>query len=355
MFSNMPSNIAPPSEATVLLHESFSRRKLPANFSADDLVLFSHELEKLIPETTLMELQDVRVSSDGILFKRNHILPESFAFPFNMKQWRRRSVLKFFVNNYAFRRSRRVEQDVLWIVDDWSNGYFHWLADALTRLYVMRDRLEDFVLLLPWDYETRDFVQSSLRPFGLKAVEFIARDEVLRCRRLFMPTHTAPSGHYNQETIRGVRDLMLQAYGDREYRGDGERIYISRGRAPKRRIVNEDEVVEVLAEFGFQTIYAEDLSFAEQVRICSRARYLVSNHGAGLTNMLFMPAGGNLLELRHHTDCINNCYFTLSSALNLNYFYQTCQSGVDDRDPHSADLIVDATALRANLGLMLKS
>jgi len=351
----MPSNTSPQNESTVLLRESLSRRKLPVNFRFDDLALFSHELERVIPETGLLELNDVRVSSDGILFRRHKMLPESFAFPSNMELWRRRSLLKFFVSNYVLRRSREVDRDILWITDDWSNGYFHWLTDALTRLYVMRDRLDDFVLLLPWDYQARDFVKSSLQCFGVKAVEFIGQDEVLRCRKVFMPTHTAPSGHYNEETIRGVRRLLLQAYGDVGLRGAGERIYISRSRARKRRILNEEAVLDILAEFDFQTIYAEDLSFEQQVKICSRARYLVSNHGAGLTNMLFMPPGAAVLELRHHTDCINNCYFTLSSALDLNYFYQMCQSANNDQDPHAADLVVDPKALKANLSLQLKA
>jgi capsular polysaccharide biosynthesis protein len=170
-----------------------------------------------------------------------------------------------------------------------------------------------------------------------------------------MPTHTAPSGHYNEELIRGVRALLLNCHGHADPGGEGERIYISRGRAPKRRILNEDAVRELMEQFGFKTIYAEDHSFADQVRICSRARYLVSNHGAGLTNMLFMPVGSSVLELRHHTDAINNCYFTLSSALNLNYFYQTCQSGAAGQDPHAADLMVDLTVLEGNLNLLTGS
>lgn len=351
----MRSHTSPQKQSTLLLWQTLSRRKLPVNFKPDDQALFSHELEKLIPPTTLLELNDVRVSADGILFRHHKMLPESFAFPSNMEQWRRRSLLKFFVSNYVLRRLRKVDRDILWITDDWSNGYFHWLTDALTRLYVMRDRLDDFVLLLPWDYEARDFVQSSLQCFDVTAVEFIGQDEVRRCRKVFMPTHTAPSGHYNEEIIRGVRSLLLQAYGDAAYRGEGERIYISRGRARKRRIINEEALIDVLAEFRFQTIYAEDLSFEQQVKICSRARYLVSNHGAGLTNMLFMPQGASVLELRHHTDCINNCYFTLSSALDLNYFYQTCQSGNSDQYPHAADLVVDPKALKANLSLLLRT
>lgn len=349
---NMQSQPSPQNETTVLLPESISRRRLPLNFNPKDTAVFDHELERVIPPTTLLEFNDVRVSSDGFLFQHYRILPESFAFPANMELWRSRSVLKFFVENYVLRRSREVDSDILWITDDWSNGYFHWLTDVLTRLYVMRDRLDEFLLLLPWDYAARDFVQSSLRCFGLKNVEFIGRTEVARCRKLFLPTHTAPSGHYNEEIIRGVRRLLLQKASDAGSPGKGERIYISRGRARKRRILNEEAVLKVLAEFDFQTIYAEELSFDQQVKICSRARYLVSNHGAGLTNMLFMPEDGAVLELRHQTDRINNCYFTLSSALGLNYFYQTCRGR--ETDPHFADLFVDTEKLRENLKLLLE-
>ena len=37
----------------------------------------------------------------------------------------------------------------LWITDYWSTGYFHWLTDVLTRLFVVRDRLSDLLLVLP--------------------------------------------------------------------------------------------------------------------------------------------------------------------------------------------------------------
>jgi hypothetical protein len=353
----MNANFSTPSIAGLLCSESIARRKLPVNFNQDDLGFFNHELEKVIPETKLLQFNNVGVSSDGLLFNGWRILPESFAFSANMQEWKRRSVLKFFFNNRVLRRWRSIDYDVLWITDDWSNGYFHWLTDVLTRLYVMRERLDELVLLLPGSYQSLDFIHASLKAFGVKAVEFIGKNEALRCRRLFLPTHTAPSGHYNEEIIRGVRGLLLQALG--EVGGAeaeaGERIYISRGRSRKRKIGNEEEVIQLLGEYGFQTLYAEDLSFEQQVKIFSRSRYLISNHGAGLTNMLFMPRGSSVLELRHHTDAINNCYFTLSSALELNYFYQKCQADNSHQDPHLANLVVDLARMKVNLDLLVSS
>lgn len=339
---------------TLLLPQTISKRRLPVNFDASDLPLFSHELEQAIPATQLLELDDVRVSADGILFKGRQMLPESFAFPSNRELWHRRSLVKFFATNYLLRRTRNVEEPILWITDDWSNGYFHWLTDVLSRLYVVRDRLPEFLLALPWDFAERDFVKASLECFGVKSVKFIGKDEVWFCRKLVMPTHTAPSGHYNEETIRAVRRHLLQCFGAAPAQ-TYSRVYVSRGRARKRRILNEELVSEVLREFGFETIYAEDHSFAEQVRLCSQARYLVTNHGAGLTNMLFMPQGSGVLELRHQADAINNCYFTLASALDLNYFYQNCRSDNSNEDPHLADLVVDLETLRKNLRWLVAS
>lgn len=342
-----------PSAVGVLRPRRVSRRRLPVNFRQDDLPLFGHDLELVIPPAELLELRGVRVSSDGFLYRGLKILPESFAFPFLYDNWKRRSVLKFFVTNYLLRRRRNVEGRAAWITDDWGGGYFHWLADSLTRLYTIREEARGMTLLLPHAHASLGFVRPSLAPFRLRDVRFIAPDETLVCERLVVPMHTAPSGHYDEQVLGGVRRLLLEAYGAPPGAAGGERLYISRGRATKRRIANEEEVVRVVRGFGFRVVYAEDHTFEEQVGMASSARFFVSNHGAGLTNMLFVRDGGRVLELRHQTDKVNNCYFTMASALGLEYFYQTCPSDDPAADPHYANLRVDPDALADNLRLML--
>ena len=341
---------ATPEVLETLSLETLAKRKLPVNFNEAHLPLFERELQRAIPPSRLLKFKNIRVSSEGLLFKGASILPESFAFPHHLEEWKLRSLVKFLAKNYVLRGCRTIDADVLWITDYWSNGYFHWLADALTRLYVVRDRVGELLLLLPTDFEELAYVTASLRAFGVPNVEFIAPGEVVECRSLLMPTHTAPSGHYNEEIIRGVREVLLSEYGDSD---QDRRIYISRRNARKRRIINEDELAQSLSKFGFETIDSEQLWFRDQVQICSSARCIVSNHGAGLTNMLFMRDGGNVLELRHQADDINNCYFTLASALNLNYFYQTCRPTDVGPDPHTADLIVDPEEFEKNLAQLL--
>lgn len=344
-----------PSAVGVLRPRKVARRSLPVNFQSEDMPLFGHELERTLPQADLLEMRGVRISPDGLLYKGFKILPESFAFPFLLDRWKKRSFVKFFVKNYLSRRTHKIEGRAAWITDDWGGGYFHWLADSLTRLYTIREEARELTLLLPHMHASLGFVRPSLVPFGVRDVRFLAPNETLLCERLVVPMHTAPSGHYDEEILCGVRKLLLETYGARSQDGEGERLYISRGRAPKRHIVNEPEVLRVLEEFGFRIVYAEEHTFEEQVEIASRARFFVSNHGAGLTNMLFVPEGGRVLELRHQTDKVNNCYFTMASALGLEYFYQTCPSDNPSEDPHTADLRVDADALARNIRLMLGS
>jgi hypothetical protein len=346
----------PRATAPVIREGGVSMRTLPANFRTRDATLFERELERVIPPVRLLELRGVHVSHEGILFKQGRILPESFSSPYTLRYFlsRRRSVLKFLATNRLFRRRKKFDARALWITDDWSNGYFHWLADALPRLFAVRELARTLTLLLPGEYERLEFVQSSLKLFELGGVEYVRAGEVFNCERLLMPTHMAPSGNYNEGVLHEMRAFILATYGLRDDANAQRKVYISRARAAKRKIVNEEEVAGLLSEFGFEVFQFEDYGFEEQVRLASEAKYLISNHGAGLTNMLFMPERGNILELRREGERERNWFFNLANASRLNYYYQTCAPEHTDDDPHTANLLVDTECLRENLSLMLR-
>ncbi|HEX8282541.1 MAG TPA: glycosyltransferase family 61 protein [Pyrinomonadaceae bacterium] len=344
--------LTPREGAPVIREGGRFARAAPANLRAGDEELFAHERVCEIPPTRLLELRDVSATPEGMLFKGASILPESFSSPVIMRHFlgRPQSVAKFFAKNRLLRRRRRITGPRLWITDDWSGGYFHWLADALPRLYAAREAARETTLLLPHGYERLGFVTSSLKLFSLRGVEYVGADEVCVCERLLMPTHTAPSGHYNEPLVRELRDLILDACGAAETKADA-RLYVSRGRAPKRKLTNEPEVARVVEEFGFRVVHFEEHTFEEQVRLTASARHLVSNHGAGLTNILFMRGGGGVLELRREGERERNWFYNLASAARLRYHYQLCAPA--DGDAHAGDLTADTGLLRDNLALML--
>ena len=168
-----------------------------------------------------------------------------------------------------------------------------------------------------------------------------------------MPTRTAISGNYNENVIRGLRSLYADYYENACSDHSCNKVYISRGKAQIRKIANEEECAAILAEYDFKTIYFEDHTFEQQIAIALDAKYMVANHGGGLTNILFMKSGSSVLELRQNGDSHNNCYFSLASALNLKYHYQLCHSENPDEDAHTANLIVDCRRLRKNIEQIL--
>lgn len=335
----------------ILQQETISIRTLPVNLKEGDIELFGHELQRKIPATIAIYLHSVIVDSNGVLLQNNKVLSESFPFPHDARIWLgRKARIGLLIKHLLSRQHNQISQHVVWITDTWSNAYFHWITDALPRLLSIRDKVTEPLIMLPAELQKEEFIIPSLRPFGYPHLFAL---ENYKCKDFKMPSHTAPTGNYNEELINGLRSLYAEYYGAVSGEKNDDRIYVSRCNAKKRRIFNEEEVMAVIRRFGFSITCFEDYSFEQQVRIMLDTRYLIGNHGAGLTNMLFMKAGGSILELRREGDSHNNCFFALASALSLKYFYQTCNSRDCEESAYSADLIVDCKRLSANIEQML--
>jgi capsular polysaccharide biosynthesis protein len=250
-----------------------------------------------------------------------------------------------------------MDDPAVWITDNWSCGYYHWFCDALPRLEILRRQfpLSELTLLLPSKFRSQPYVLESLQAFGLKRVHLLHRFERMRCRELWFPSHVSITGFHDSSVMQSLRATFRQHHaalsGGRTQ--VHPRLYISRRLATRRCIANEHEILPVLADYGFQTIVAEQLSWREQLRLAAEARYLVSNHGAGLTNMLMMPAGSSVLEIREQQDAALNCYLNLASALRLNYYYLLASRDNVKESVHFADLIVDPYRLESALRQML--
>jgi hypothetical protein len=67
---------------------------------------------------------------------------------------------------------------------------------------------------------------------------------------------------------------------------------------------------------------------------------LLSIHGAGLTHMLWMKLGSKVLEIRVKNNINDNCYFTLTSDLNHNYYYFIAKTN-PKKTYHQSDLLIN--------------
>lgn len=166
-----------------------------------------------------------------------------------------------------------------------------------------------------------------------------------------MPEHLAPTGNYNEQVVRELRKYYHSHYNIEKK--NNELIYISRQKAKKRKIVNEELLFPILSKHNFKIIEFEGKTFQELIFIAANAKVMISIHGAGLSNMLFMFQGAKILEIRKKGDKRNLCYFALSSALKLDYYYLFAEPVNPNEDFHTADLLVDPYEFEETIKFML--
>ena len=201
--------------------------------------------------------------------------------------------------------------------------------------------------MLSEELATCAYVRGSLELLGEHDLVTYRPEEHVLVRSLWVPQHLARTGNFNDPVL---RDLQKRFEDPLSTDADG-RVFVSRSKAPTRRILNDTEVVAIMRDHGVAVVHMEDLTFEEQVALMRRTRTLIGTHGAGLTNMLFMPPGGQILEIRAAGDAHNNCYFTMASALDHTYRYVLGEA--NHPLTQLADLHVDPEALDAAMRIML--
>ena len=248
--------------------------------------------------------------------------------------------------NHLVKRPKERYDSAVWITDSLSRNYFHWITEAVPRLYVARDYYGALPpLLLPDWAERRQFVLQSLSQFNISNIKILRSKG--HCNSLLVPWLGDKASVPNRELMNRVREFYLTRINSHTSSSYPDRIYVSRARAGRRGIANETAVVETLRKARFEIVYFEEHPFEEQVRIASNARVLVSPHGAGLANLLFMSPGSSVLEIRRRNSR-HFMYFNLAVSQGINYYYQNCGVCGVDHD-HAADLVVDCDMLERNI------
>jgi capsular polysaccharide biosynthesis protein len=193
--------------------------------------------------------------------------------------------------------------------------YYHWMFDVLPRLQVLMTSGVAYERLIVNGVTA--FQRESLDRLGIRhlAVE-PSIDGQLVPDVLVLPSLAAPMHAMTLEACTFLRDTFLPSgpspTADRL-------IYVSRGDALTRRVVNEPELIATLERFGFSVVSLAGLSVVDQAALFARARMVIGPHGAGFTNLVFAQRGrARLLELfssGYHCGCFSH----LCSVMGLAY------------------------------------
>jgi hypothetical protein len=298
-------------------------RNYPENLKQEDVDYFKKEIEKEIPASFLLYFHSAFVTDQGIIVKKRGIFKDYIINYADFKKYYWRYYFRMFFK--LKRDNLNKKNKYLLLFDNYSgpDGYAHWILDTLPRIFAIKDILSQYVVILP-NYSKMGFRRDSLDLFPIREKIYIEKDHYVKVENLYFPSFIAPTGNYHIGNITSLRKwIWNELSGNLNYK-IGEKIYISRKKTGRRIIINETEIENLLIQKGFKTVYLEEYTFYEQISILYNTRFLISIHGAGLTNIIFMQPGSSLLELRLKGDFNNNMFFSLANAMDIRYFYLLC-------------------------------
>ena len=204
----------------------------------------------------------------------------------------------------------------------WAGSFYHWMVDQLPRLALLDRAHMDLAsfdhVLLP--EANGPFLLETLSLFSeLKAHRHTLDDAAhFECDELVCPSFPHRVGEADPWGPIFVTKHILGH--DRAEIGN-RRFLISRSRAPRRRLKNEEDLWQnVLAHLGFERLYLEEHSVQEQAQLIAVAAFIVAPHGAGLTNLIFAPKHCCIIELLN-SNYPATCFWHLSDELGLDYRY----------------------------------
>ena len=270
---------------------------LPINIDEKTLPFFEPYLSFEIAPFKVKSLENILVTYSGLAIGENGLIKESH----HDYQYEKENCLNeasCYYNDAIDNPDENLiildnENTYLLIHHPWYN-YYHWICEAILRLWIVRENKDNLILLLPDYYGKTDFIMGSLEPFNLQNIFYI------------------PS---NKSVL--IRNLCL----------------------PQIKLDNEDN------------------SFLEQISIYSNASYLISIHGSGLTNMLFMKEGSSIFEiLKKKTNTLNRPSFVFwyqAEVLGYKYYQQISDPLTDNDDYFLGDFYIDLPLFEKNIINML--
>lgn len=241
------------------------------------------------------------------------------------------------------------------LLGEFSNtaNYFHWIHDGLLRLHGLDSEFIAQARIIVPPY-LKSYQRETLQLLGIRKEQLVTfpAGAVWKIETLHFASLPA-SGADLLEAEVWLRDKLLAAANVTERVGD-RRLYLSRRFDLHGRIVNEEQVVECLSNYGFEVVYPAKLTVQEQIKLFAQAEIIVSGSNSGLMNMLFAPSGTKVLEILELTRAERLAYvhWSITEVLGFELWYIVGDTRTNMQNPQRPDLYVPSDKLIACLDKM---
>lgn len=198
-----------------------------------------------------------------------------------------------------------------------ARNYHHWLIEILPKLWCVDAIPELGSVPLMVRAPVSRFQLETLVALGIPRERLrLFTGNVLAMKTLIFPSPIVP-GNYSAQVVAWLRTKLLPVVGGPPAKAKGL-VYVSRSKATRRRVLNEDQLIPKLEARGFRVYFLEDMPVKQQLETFSNAKMVVMPHGAAGVNIVFAQPGCVFIEMvpvsyQHFLDLIyaslNNCIY----------------------------------------------
>jgi hypothetical protein len=241
-------------------------------------------------------------------------------------------------------------------------NYWHLLSEELPALYRLQKNgftINEFQHLII--HQSRHEFQDQIYDlFDVPKSKFIELSMFphLQADQLFC---FSPIYQPDIEALTWVRDHMLSFVKNKELAD--RRLFIDRESSSSKRIVNQKELMEILAKYDFEIFKPEDHSVLEQIITFRNSNFIIGAHGAALANLMFCKPQTNVIEIRSifHSGSFSAPYVYMWYKELNNLRYSVMPSNIIEskslkgRSQMDSDFIIDIQQLERLIRFHLSS
>jgi len=195
-------------------------------------------------------------------------------------------------------------------------NYGHWIIDLLPRLGFAEYfgfKIQDFDHIL---------INRAIHPFQKELIDLVGLpkhkiietdlDENIMADMLVVPSNS----HQSMYGFRVIREKLLKNFNEPKTRN--RRVYLTRRRDSYMKVVNEEELTDLLQKYHFEIVDIRQFSVRDQIKMMMETNFLISAQGSGLANINYMSPSSNVIEI-YNKELINATFLIYGLYNNVNY------------------------------------
>jgi hypothetical protein len=246
------------------------------------------------------------------------------------------------------------------------DNYYHFIYDTLPYLstyFQLKKSIPNLKLLVAYPNSTRkSFYKFNEDMFNIFNVQddLIIHNEHVQYSHVYIANSLTHGGMSNESPHKEVYELFNNIIIPQSIKSLPKKIYISRRTwihndktnlgtdyTQRRKLMNEDLLVEKLLEQGFEEVFCENLSMIEKIQLFKQADQIVGAIGGGMCNLLFSPSTTKVVCIvSPYFLNINNRFRFSMDHTHIQYILDTNVHTIDNRLPMYVRVkIVDRTCI----------